>query len=189
MFQFNHCVALEHNVTNYLTDLRLDSPAAYSILTFKLYTDLRMGAASRSKEVFNLYKSGDIPAALFNKTIGDLKKIGIVRTAKDSQYISLSDIAWAEYTRNPFNRLKIVTTLLSQLVDIGVLETYDSALEEMVRRGWLENAKEIHDPDCYIGIAEFLIGAAREKGRERIATDYLAAAGIRKNDEQLAGGR
>ena len=98
-FKFNEQAPLEHNVQAYLTELtqsalRCPFDSKY-ISMFDLYTELNNALAKVPYDYTNLsryYKSRSILAATFNKTIGDLKKVGIVAQSKEGLY--LSDAAW-----------------------------------------------------------------------------------------------
>src|SRR5258705_352667 len=96
-FVFNEQAPLEHNVQAYLTELTryvsrrpFDDRCRY-ISMFDLYNELNKALANVSLVYTNqsrYYRSRSILAATFNKTIGDLKKVGIVAQSKDGIYLS-----------------------------------------------------------------------------------------------------
>lgn len=82
MFRYDLKRSLENNIKRYLVEFREANPHAYRVKMFTLYTDISTIAWD------------EVPAAAFNQIISDLKRVGIVRTAQDSQEIYLSDAAW-----------------------------------------------------------------------------------------------
>jgi hypothetical protein len=82
MFRFDLRRSVENNIKRYLIEFREANPQTYRVKMFTLYTDISTTA------------SDEVPAAVFNQIISDLKRVGIVRTAQDSQEVYLSDAAW-----------------------------------------------------------------------------------------------
>lgn len=92
-FQFNYHQSLEQNIRRCLTTIREENPDNYGVPMLLLYSWM---ANAVSDVQFGIYNNkGGLTAAVFNKAVGDLKKVGIVRTAKTSAHVYLSDDAWA----------------------------------------------------------------------------------------------
>ena len=101
-FNLDTAAPLEVNIRRYLTLVRVENPEHYRVLTFSLYTELcnaltDIRIALKCAPFSHYYKDGEIPIALFNKTIGDLKKVGIIGTCKGGEEVFLSDFAWELY--------------------------------------------------------------------------------------------
>ena len=92
-FTFDFHQSLEQNIRECLTIVRKENPDRYCVPMLLLYS--WMANAVSGVQYGRYYKTGEITAAVFNKAIGDLKKVGIVRTAKNSAGVYLSDDAWA----------------------------------------------------------------------------------------------
>lgn len=71
---------LEKYIRKFLTVQRGNHPRDYTVTTLVLYTIIE--------------KTFGSTAGQFNKTIGDMKKAGIVSTAKGGEIIFLSHDAW-----------------------------------------------------------------------------------------------
>lgn len=127
MFTFLIQQSLEHNIRTYLTEARKTNPTNYRVKTFDLFSnlqrqiDISIGSIPvgfiiplhwdytspdyRRKRLVESVMSksaglcGRIPVALFNKTIGDLKKVGIIGTCKGGEEVFLSDAAWQLHER------------------------------------------------------------------------------------------
>jgi hypothetical protein len=82
MFRYDLRRSLENNIKRYLVEFREANSQAYRVKMFTLYTDICTTA------------SDEVPAAAFNQIISDLKRVGILKTAHDSQEVYLSDAAW-----------------------------------------------------------------------------------------------
>ncbi len=93
-FTFDIHVPLEINVQSYLTSVR-NNPFTFQVAMFDLYTIMNatLSAVPWDYTQNTRYRSRIIQAATFNKTIGDLKKVGIVSQAKNGG-LYLSDAAW-----------------------------------------------------------------------------------------------
>lgn len=94
-FKFEFHQSLEQNIRECLTIVREENPDRYCVPMLLLYS--WMANAASGVRWGPYYKTGEITAAVFNKAIGDLKKVGIVRTAKNSAGVFLSDDAWEMY--------------------------------------------------------------------------------------------
>jgi len=102
-FAFDLNKPLEQNVQSYLTAVREADSVNYRVTMFALYTDLKKSMATVISSIppkhgivlyRNYYRDNDIPVAFFNKTIGDLKKVGIIGTCKGGEEVFLSNAAW-----------------------------------------------------------------------------------------------
>jgi hypothetical protein len=97
MFTYNPYQSLERNVQSYLTAARKANPTHYRVPTFTVYTDIQESAAAGPPR--NPVATV-ISAAQFNKCVGDLRRVGIVGTAKGGDEMFLSDAAWAHVVGN-----------------------------------------------------------------------------------------
>lgn len=199
MFRFDYSKLLEHNIREYLTDLKLRVPETPRVLMFKLYTDLSNSLASLRYPISKftpappLYKTFSIPAALFTKTIGDMKKIGIVGTAKDSQQVFLSDSAWDEYRSSPNSNGEILRVLLTRLYAFDVFPSVDAAIELMIEADVLTKQGEGN----YCGtlgtlpVWDWVYKQADAARCGSLIENYYRAAGIRFSESKTAaqGGR
>src|SRR5260370_37873612 len=128
-YALNTHVSLEENIQNLLTVIRLNNPKNYRVRTFNLYTDiknvLRQGERyPDGTSIFQpsrYFRTQDLPVAVFNKTIGDLKKVGIIGTTKGGEELFLSDVAWFDHCWK--NKTEVVISLLEKLVDKGVFSS------------------------------------------------------------------
>ena len=98
MFNFDSQAPLEDNIQSYLTSIR-PNPFASQVSMFELYTEMnealhRLDAMSTDSSRY--YRSRNILVATFNKTIGDLKKVGIVAQNRGGE-VYLSEAAWQLY--------------------------------------------------------------------------------------------
>jgi hypothetical protein len=142
MFKFDNTKPLEYNVREYLTYVRRMNPTNFHVQTFQLYTDLSDAVTSALPNQ-NLYRFRDagLPVAAFNKTIGDMKKAGIVGTTKNSQEVFLSDIAWDNFIvtkKNQFlepGQRQPITVDLDRYITKGVFKSTDEIKEKLVQSG------------------------------------------------------
>ena len=72
---------LEGIIRDQLTKVREDRPDNYTVSTFSLFT-------------FVTHANSGVTAAEFNKAVGDLKRAGVVGTAKGGELVYLSNAAW-----------------------------------------------------------------------------------------------
>ncbi len=101
-FEYDISQLFEQNLRAYLTAARESNPTVYRVTAFMLFSDLN---ASRAAAWVDFYKRNPlqrrpatpdygITATTFNKTIGDLKKVGIIGTCKGGEEVFLSNAAW-----------------------------------------------------------------------------------------------
>ncbi len=100
-YEFNLLIPLEQNIQSYLTAVRKANPEEYRVTMFTLFTNLnaaRVVAISRWRNRHtgraDWPQDTGIAVATFNKTIGDLKKVGIIGTCKGGEEAFLSNAAW-----------------------------------------------------------------------------------------------
>jgi hypothetical protein len=80
---------LESIIRTYLTDMRTANPINYTVPMLTLYT-------------FASANGSGVTAASFNKAIGDMKKAGIIGTAKGGEVVFLSNAAWSLIPQKDF---------------------------------------------------------------------------------------
>jgi hypothetical protein len=127
-FVFDLHKPLEQNIQSYLTAVRESNPAEYRVTMFMLLTCLNAAKTAawtiyRSKPLGRMAGSDPgIPVAVFNKTVGDMKRAGIIGTCKGGEEVFLSNAAWDLYTKehatkttNPFVALASSTTTSTEV--------------------------------------------------------------------------
>lgn len=100
-FSFDVRKTLERNIESYLTAVRESNPQEYRITMFMLFT--RLNCSRTAAFILKQRELGQreltspdsgIPVAVFNKTIGDMKRVGIIGTCKGGEEVFLSNAAW-----------------------------------------------------------------------------------------------
>jgi hypothetical protein len=103
-YVLNTSMPLEDHIQRYLTAVRVENPEHYRVPVFTLYVELKealiRGDGSKVFYPSRYFRTWELPVALFNKTIGDLKKVGIIGAAKGGEEVFLSNAAWELYTKN-----------------------------------------------------------------------------------------
>ena len=99
MFEFDLLKPLEWNIQSYLEQVRLANPKSYRVRMFDIFTGINAAraiafTAKKDARGYDSRLDYGIPVAVFNKTIGDMKKVGIIGTAKGGEEVYLSDAAW-----------------------------------------------------------------------------------------------
>src|SRR5690348_5505452 len=97
MFVYDKSKLLEHNIRQYLTEVRQLNPDNYLVLMFTLYNDFQNACAAAFDESSRYHY---LSAGIFNQVIGSMKKAGIIGTAKGSTYVFLSNLAWESYLKD-----------------------------------------------------------------------------------------
>jgi hypothetical protein len=112
-YLFDTSIPLEEHIQSYLTSVRLENPLAYRVPVFTLYTELKEALLNSNGKTFpkifyptRYFKTWDLPVAVFNKTVGDMKRAGIIGTCKGGEEVFLSNAAFLK-TNKTDNRLKV----------------------------------------------------------------------------------
>jgi hypothetical protein len=156
-FKFDNTKTLDYNVREYLTDVRQMNPTNYRVRKFKLYTDLNNAMASKTPLWAKRNRDGsliDLPVAVFNTIIGDMKKVGIIKTAHDSQEVFLSDDAWNDFLSTVHqNRIVgppglAIKMDLVRLIDKGVFSSVAEITTKLIECGLVSR-----DPNASSGIS------------------------------------
>lgn len=165
MFSFNVKKQLDYNIRGTLTNVRLLNPANPRITVFSLYSIL--------SKAYNT----DIPVVAFNKTLGDMKKIGIVSVIGHKREVFLSDDAWKEYAAGDEGRADIARELLRRLIAVGILPSMEEVTAELIDKGCCSNLVSLDGGDA-LTIFEWARVKTEAIGREETVCGYLRDCGV-----------
>jgi hypothetical protein len=103
---------LESTIRTHLTLVRLQNPTDYAIAMLALYeyiTNIMPDMTGCLNQPLPLYAW--VSTGVFNKTIGDMKKAGVIGTAKGGDVVFLSNAAWELYAKKYATNQHVIKAL------------------------------------------------------------------------------